>query len=76
MQGGRKNLQFKMLVVSLFLATVFSMSRVQASSGPAKKGKPASAAGGKAKKGADGKESVETELSVGFSPLICLPNYM
>lgn len=65
-----------MTLVSLFLATVFCMTCVQPASGPAKKGKPASAGGGKAKKGADGKENVESELSVSFSPLICLPNYM
>lgn len=39
----------------------------KAASGPVKKGKPASAAGGKAKKAADGKESVESELS----PEVC-----
>lgn len=52
------------------------MSHVQSASGPTKKGKPASAAGGKAKKATDGKENVESELSVSFSPLICSPNYM
>lgn len=41
-----------------------------------KKGKPASAAGGKGKKAADNKENTESELSVSFSPEICSPNYM
>lgn len=81
----RKELEFKMTLVAVLtmlnqcldnLATVFCWSCVQAASGPVKKGKPASAAGGKAKKAADGKESVESELSVSFSPPICLPNYM
>ncbi|CAJ1057301.1 cytoskeleton-associated protein 5 isoform X2 [Xyrichtys novacula] len=50
------------------------------SAGPAKKGKPASAAGGKAKKASDNKETVESELSVevcedlaaGVLPASCL----
>ncbi|XP_074532873.1 cytoskeleton-associated protein 5 isoform X3 [Halichoeres trimaculatus] len=52
----------------------------KSSAGPAKKGKPASAAGGKAKKTSDNKEVVESELSVevcedlagGVLPASCL----
>lgn len=57
-------------------AMVFCISCAQPTSGPMKKGKAASAAGGKAKKSADNKENTESELSVSFSPCICSTNYM
>uniref|UniRef100_A0A3Q1ATC8 TOG domain-containing protein n=1 Tax=Amphiprion ocellaris TaxID=80972 RepID=A0A3Q1ATC8_AMPOC len=58
----------------------FSFSSLQAAAGPSKKGKPASAAGGKAKKAPDSKEVAETELSMevcedlaaGVLPAACL----
>lgn len=50
------------------------MTCVQPTSGAMKKGKAASAAGGKSKKTADSKENTESELSVSLTPFISLPN--
>lgn len=57
-------------VLSTLLFKVFHVFFAQPSAGPAKKGKPSSAVGGKSKKTSDSKEATETELSVSLSAYI------